>query len=198
MSLWLLILVFLKFGFLCIGGGYMLVPFLTTELVDTRGVLTAEQFANLFSIAQVTPGPIGINAATYVGYTQQGVAGAILASIALTLPPFVMTVIAVYTLKRYENHTLIRGFLAGARPATVGLIAGALLIFVEMSIAKGHIPLDYPYLLLTQADAKFTFPALSWGALAIAVVMYVLQRRTKLSMTWLILLSALLGAFLCR
>ena len=72
MTFWELYVTFFKFGLLCFGGGYMLVPLLSADLVGNApgAPLTPEAFANLVSIAQVTPGPIGINTATYVGFTQ--------------------------------------------------------------------------------------------------------------------------------
>lgn len=183
MSFLHLFLLFMKFGILCVGGGYMLVPFLNAELVEGYGIMSAETFRNLFSVAQVTPGPIGINAATYVGYTQFGVPGAVAMSVALVLPSLILTTVAVYTLKRYEAHWAVRGFLAGVRPATVGLIAGTLVIFAEMSIFTG--PLAWPP------------PGVNPGALAIAATACVLQFKTRVTLTWLILGSAALGALIC-
>ncbi len=197
MSFGWLCLTFMKFGILCIGGGYMLVPFLNNELVAQYGILTAEQFRNLFSVAQVTPGPIGINAATYVGFISYGVAGAVAVSVALVLPSLILTTLATFTLKRYESHWAVRGFLAGVRPATVGLIAGALLIFVGMSVFTGALPLDYPVRRWFDPAAVCAWPGVNRGALAIAAVAAVLQLRTKLTITWLILAAALLGAFIC-
>ena len=99
-SLFGLYWVFFKFGLLCFGGGYMLVPLLTAELVGPGKPLAPEEFANLLSIAQATPGPIGINTATYVGYTQHGVTGAVLATLGMITPAMILVILAIRLLKR--------------------------------------------------------------------------------------------------
>lgn len=200
MSLTLLFLVFAKCGLLCIGGGYMLVPFLISELVEGHQVLSLEQFTNLCGIAQVTPGPIGINSATYVGYLQQGPLGAVVASIGLVFPSFILINIAVYLLKRYEHSVGIEGFMAGARPATLGLIIGAFFIFADMSIVTGHFPVDYPWRWL-QAALAGTGPApvafaFNLGATLIFAGALWLQLRQQVRLTWLIIGSAVAGALL--
>ena len=85
----MLYLHFALYGFLCFGGGYMLIPFITADLVN-GGYLSQAEFANLSSIAQITPGPIGLNTATYVGYLQSGFPGSLLASLGLVTPAFLM------------------------------------------------------------------------------------------------------------
>ena len=96
MTLVSIFLVFFKFGLLCFGGGYMLIPLLSAELVGTgpSHPLTPEAFANLVSIAQVTPGPVGINTATYVGYTQRGVLGACLGTVGMVMPALFLVILA--------------------------------------------------------------------------------------------------------
>ena len=108
---------FFKFGLLCFGGGYMLVPLLSAELVGTgpSDPLTPEAFANLVSIAQVTPGPIGINTATYVGFTQQGILGACLGTLGIVTPAVFLVILAVKLLKRYETSIPVQGFLGCVR-----------------------------------------------------------------------------------
>ena len=81
---------FCKFSVLCFGGGYMLIPLLTAEFVDREGVLTMDQFGNLLSVAQVTPGPVGLNTATYVGFVNGGFFGSLAASLGLIAPTIVI------------------------------------------------------------------------------------------------------------
>lgn len=133
---------FFKFGLLCFGGGYMLVPLLSAELVGTgpSDPLTPEAFANLVSIAQVTPGPIGINTATYVGFTQQGILGACLGTLGIVTPAVFLVILAVKLLKRYETSIPVQGFLAGMRPASFGLVLSAAVIFAELSVFRTAIP----------------------------------------------------------
>ena len=139
-SLFGLYWVFFKFGLLCFGGGYMLVPLLTAELVGPGKPLAPGEFANLLSIAQATPGPIGINTATYVGYTQHGVVGAVLATLGMITPAMILVILAIRLLKRWESSLAVQGFLTGMRPASFGLILSAAVIFAELSVFTGEIP----------------------------------------------------------
>lgn len=192
MNLAALYLVFFKFGLLCFGGGYILIPLLQSELVEGRGVLKAQEFADLVSVAQVTPGPIGINTATYVGFTQHGVFGAVLATIGIVTPTLVMVILAAKLLKRYHSSVPIQGFLRGMRPASLGLIFAAALIFAEMSVFPGVVPWFVP--------AKYWdfLRGVSIPALLISIAALVMLVKTKVSFLYLLLASAVLGAFLCR
>ena len=192
MNLAALYLVFFKFGLLCFGGGYILIPLLQSELVEGRGVLKAQEFADLVSVAQVTPGPIGINTATYVGFTQQDVFGAVLATLGIVTPTLVLVILAAKLLKRYHSSVPVQGFLRGMRPASLGLIFAAALIFAEMSVFPGKIP--------WLAPAKYWdfLRGVSIPALLIAAVTLVILMKTKVSFLYLLLASAALGAFLCR
>ena len=193
MTLASLYLVFCKFGLLCFGGGYMLIPLLTAELVGPPPRPLAPQvFADLVSVAQVTPGPIGINTATYVGFTQFGCLGSLAATLGIVTPTLFLVIFAVTVLKRYESSIPIRGFLRGMRPASLGLILSAALIFAELSIFSVPIPWLEP-MAWTEFFRGVRVPALFIGA-ASAVILI----RTRWSFLYLIAVSALLGAFLCR
>ena len=192
MSLLHLYLVFAKFGILCFGGGYMLVPLLMAELVGAPPYpLRPEVFRDLLSIAQVTPGPIGINTATYVGFTQQGIAGAVAATAGMITPALLLVILAVKLLKKYEKSLWVQGFLAGMRPASFGLILSAAVVFAELSIFTGSLPwLEW---LRGEAAGISIHP----GALLLAVAAFIVMRRTKIPFLWLLAASALLGGFLC-
>ena len=192
MNLAALYLTFFKFGLLCFGGGYILIPLLQSELVEGRGVLKSQEFADLVSVAQVTPGPIGINTATYVGFTQQGVFGAVLATLGIVTPTLVLVILAAKLLKRYHSSVPVQGFLRGMRPASLGLIFAAALIFAEMSVFPGNIPW------LAPAEYWSFLRGTSIPALLIAVAALVILMKTKVSFLYLLLVSAALGAFLCR
>lgn len=192
MNLAALYLVFFKFGLLCFGGGYILIPLLQSELVEGRNVLAAQEFADLVSVAQVTPGPIGINTATYVGFTQHGVLGAVLATLGIVTPTLVLVILAAKLLKRYHSSVPIQGFLRGMRPASLGLIFAAALIFAEMSVFRGAIPWFRPSEWL-ECLRGVRIPALLIAACTLAVLL-----KTKVSFLYLLLISAALGALLCR
>lgn len=192
MSLSGLYFVFCKFGLLCFGGGYMLIPLLNAELVGEGRALSPREFADLVSVAQVTPGPIGINTATYVGFTQQGVLGAVLATVGIVTPTLILVILAAKLLKRYHDSIPIQGFLRGMRPAALGMIFAAALIFAELSVFSEPIPWLDP-----KRWGDF-FGGIRWTALGISIGTLVVLMRTKWSFLYLLLISALLGAFLCR
>ena len=194
-----LFLVFAKFGCICFGGGFVLVPLLIAEMVEKRHVISMEIFGNLVSIAQVTPGPIGINAATYIGYLQGGVTGSLLASLGLIFPSLVLGPLAFYSIARWKDSLVVSGMLKGIRPASLALVFFAMFLFMGMSVFTAQIPFEA--LIDLVKTGRASIPAdfgVSWGGLVIAAAVLLLMWKTKLSSTVLILLSAAAGALLCR
>ncbi len=200
MTLVSIFLVFFKFGLLCFGGGYMLIPLLSAELVGAgpSHPLTPEAFANLVSIAQVTPGPVGINTATYVGYTQQGVLGACLGTIGMVTPALFLVILAIKLLKRYETSIPVQGFLTGMRPASFGLVLSAAVIFAELSIFPGKIPWMGFWKMLADGAGMPEGFGINWGCVVIAAATVPVLMKTRINFLWLLLISALLGTLFCR
>lgn len=192
MSFTVLYLVFVKFGILCFGGGYMLVPLLMNELVGAPPrPLSPEVFRDLLSVAQVTPGPIGINTATYVGFVQQGIIGSAAATAGMITPALLLVILAVKLLRKYEKSIVIQGFLAGMRPASFGLILSAAVIFAELSIFDSPLPWKEWFC------GMWSPVGINWGALLIGIGTFVLMTKTKIPFLWLIAASAVLGGFIC-
>ena len=194
-----LFLTFAKFGCISFGGGFVLVPILIAEMVEKRQVISMDVFGNLVSVAQVTPGPIGINAATYIGYLQSGVPGSLMASLGLIFPSLLLGPLAFYAIARWKDSLLVSGMLKGVRPASLALVFYAFFLFLGMSVFTAQIPFEALVDLVKTGTASL--PAgfgLSWGALAIFAAVLILMWKTKLSSTVLILLSAAAGALLCR
>lgn len=186
-----LFLHFMVYGFLCFGGGYMLIPFITSDLVN-GGYLSQEAFANLSSIAQITPGPIGLNTATYVGFLQSGVTGSLAASFGLVAPAFIMVIAALKLLKRCEDTVWVKGFLAGMKPAALGFTCAALLIFAGMSLFTAPLPLaDWLRGIGSAVGIRYQALPLIAGAAF-------LLKKTKLPFPVVLLICALCGAFLFR
>lgn len=130
-------LIFLKYGSLCFGGGYVLVPFYIRDFVGESAHLLhlgIDEFSNLMALTQMTPGPIGINAATFFGYRLGGVPGAIVATVCLLLPGYFLLLAALKSIERFKTSSIVQGILYGVRPATVALILCALWSFMSMSI----------------------------------------------------------------
>ena len=137
---WLPILYFLKYGFLCFGGGFVLVPMYIEDFVGPAAPalnVTAEEFSNLMALSQMTPGPIGVNGATYFGFRLAGIPGALLASAALLLPGSALVYLALASLDRFKSSCVVRGVLRGARPASIALMLSALWAFLGMSAFAG-------------------------------------------------------------
>lgn len=123
---------FFKIGLFGFGGGYAMLSLIQAEVVTIHGWLTTQQFTDIVAISQMTPGPIGINSATYVGFTATGsVWGSIVATFAVCLPSFIlMLTISKYFLK-YQHHPLVESVFKGLRPAVIGLLAAAALLLMN-------------------------------------------------------------------
>ena len=116
---------FLQIGLFSIGGGYAAIPLIQSQAVEINGWLTPAQFMDLATIAEMTPGPIGINAATFVGMRVAGLPGALAASFGFVFPSLlIVSALSVYYLRRRETP-LLQSVLASLRPAVVALIAAA-------------------------------------------------------------------------
>ena len=199
MNLTTLFLVFAKFGCISFGGGFVLVPILIAEMVEKRQVISMDVFGNLVSVAQVTPGPIGINSATYIGYLQGGVPGGVIASLGLIFPSLVLGPLAFYSIARWKDSLPVAGMLKGIRPASLALVFYAVFLFMGMSVFTAQIPFQALVDLIKTGTASI--PAgfgISWGGLVICAAVMLLMWKTKISSTILILLSAAAGALLCR
>ena len=125
-----LFLSYLKIGFFGFGGGYAMLSLIQNEIVEQQGWLTASQFADIVAVSQMTPGPIAINSATYIGYTVGGFWGSVVATFAVCLPALtVMLALTKFFLKLKDNN-YVYGVLKGMRPVVVGMIAAAALLLM--------------------------------------------------------------------
>ena len=120
-----LFLSFLQVGALSFGGGYAAMPLIQEQVVNSHSWLTMAEFTNLITIAEMTPGPIAINAATFVGTQIAGVLGAVIATLGCILPSCVVVTLLAYVYMKYRNMSLLQGTLASLRPAVVAMIAKA-------------------------------------------------------------------------
>lgn len=131
-----LFLTFFLIGMFTIGGGYAMLSLIQNEVVTVHGWITDATFTDIVAISQMTPGPIGINSATYVGYevlAQQGaspflcVLGSMTATIAVVLPSFIIVLMLCKVYEKWKEHYMFKGVLSGLKPATLGLIGTAAL-----------------------------------------------------------------------
>jgi len=128
---------FFQIGLFSIGGGYAAMPIIQHQIVELHHWLNMTEFADVITISQMTPGPIAINSATFVGLRIAGLGGAVVATLGCVLPSFVIVLILAATYYRYRNLSLIQGVLGGLRPAVVALIASAGLSLLVLSFWNG-------------------------------------------------------------
>ncbi|MGP1578219.1 chromate transporter [Porphyromonas endodontalis] len=118
-----------KIGLFGFGGGYAMLSLVQDEVVVKQGWITEQQFTDIVALSQVTPGPIGINSATYIGYTATGsILGAIVATLAVSLPSFILVMLISMAFSRFRQNRWVEAAFVGIRPASVGLIASAALL----------------------------------------------------------------------
>lgn len=134
-----LFLSFLKIGLFGFGGGYAMLSLIQGEVVSDNNWLTTSQFTDIVAISQMTPGPIGINSATYVGYvavtnagysTAMGILGSAVATFAVVLPSFLLMIFVIKIFHRFHDHPVVAAMMALLRPTVVGLIAAAALLLM--------------------------------------------------------------------
>ncbi len=132
MSVYLkLIWAYLKIGLFGFGGGYAMLALIEREVV-TPGWISEQMFTDIVAISQMTPGPIGINSATYIGYVVTGsVFGSIVATLTVMLPSFLLVLYASHFIHRHKDSVAIKGIFAGLRPVVIGLIASAALLLMN-------------------------------------------------------------------
>jgi len=118
--------IFLRIGSVTFGGGLVMVPLIESEVVNTHHWLTHQEFADAFALGQITPGPVLITA-TFVGYRVAGTLGALVATVSIFLPAFLMTIAAASSLRRFRDNEQVQSFLRGVAPAVVGLLVAAAL-----------------------------------------------------------------------
>lgn len=125
-KIWLLILEFMKTGLFAVGGGLATIPFLN-EMGVKYGWFTMDTLSTMIAVSESTPGPIGINMATYVGYTVAGAGGAVFATLGLVAPSIVVICIIANYFQKFKNAKIVQMIFAGLKPAVVAFIAAACL-----------------------------------------------------------------------
>ena len=179
-----LFLTFLKIGAVSFGGGYAMIPLITSECTGA-GWLTGEEIMNFIAVSESTPGPIAINMATFIGASQGGVVGAIMATLGVVLPSFIIILIIASLVKGLMKFAGVKAFLGGIRPVIVGLIIATGLTMALSAITA-----------ISTVESTFSF---DWKALVIIGVVatthftYKKFKKKAISPILLILVSACLG-----
>lgn len=135
-----LFVTFFLIGLFTFGGGAAMLSLIQTQVVSKFGWLTEGQFTDIVAISQCTPGPIGVNCATYTGYEVAGVTGSALATFALVLPSFIIFYGIIRLYNKYHSTSLFGDVMSGLRPAVAGLIGAAALILMFRINIEGGLP----------------------------------------------------------
>lgn len=180
-----LFLSFLKIGAIAFGGGYGMLPLIREEVL-AQGWLTDDGFMNLVAVSESTPGPIAINAATYVGATQAGILGSIAATVGVILPAFLVMLLIVIILKNIIKYRPVQAFLSGLGGAVTGLI-----------LVTGILMLTSGIFGFQKIGDGFSFDLIAAVIIVLITAFSVLWkkfRKKKASPILLIAISAVLGA----
>ncbi len=174
-----LFLAFLKIGAFSFGGGYAAMPLIQAEVVNRYQWLSLSEFTDLVTISQMTPGPIAVNAASFVGNLIGGIPGAIAATIGCCLPSCLFVTLLAWLYARYRKLSLMQGILRILRPAVVAMILGAgLSILVPAVLPAGW--------------AMHSLQDVEWRALFWFLLALFLLRRTKLDPVLVMVLTGML------
>lgn len=125
---------FFQIGLFSIGGGYAAMPLIQNQVVEVHHWLTLTQFTDLITISQMTPGPIAINSATFVGMQIAGLGGAIISTIGCIFPSCIIVSLLAFVYYKYKNLKVVEGVLDGLRPAVVALVASAGLTILMLAL----------------------------------------------------------------
>lgn len=162
---------FIQIGLFSIGGGYAAMPLIQHQVVELHPWLTMTQFADIMTIAEMTPGPIAINSATFVGIRVAGIPGAIIATVGCVLPSCVIVLLLAMLYYRFKGLSLVQGVLFGLRPAVIAMIASAGFSLVLLSLGGG--------------TSLLAGGSLDGIALVIFVTGFVVLQRWKVNPIWI-------------
>ena len=171
-----LFITFFKIGLMSFGGGYAMIPLIQSE-VETHQWLDIKAFTNIISVSAMAPGPIAANSATIVGYKLNGVIGAIIACIGVTLPSFLLIIFIGKLFFKYQDNRYVKAAFYGLRAVVVGLI-----VYTAIKFAIGNDIIGGKNII----DIK---------SVAIMIVMFLLLLQNKIHPVLLILASAMIGIF---
>ncbi len=167
-----LFLIYFKIGIFSFGGGYAILAFMQSEIISEQGWMQLNEFIDVVAISQMTPGPIAVNAATYVGYKLSGFLGALFATVGVISVSMILILSAASALEKNKNSRYIKGLFRGLRPAVLGMIAAA-----AYSIGKSAI-----------VDLQ---------TIIIAGIVVLVSWKIKMHPIFMILASGVVGIVLC-
>lgn len=174
---------FFQIGLFSVGGGYAAMPIIEHQVVELHGWMTMQEFVDIITISQMTPGPIAVNSATFVGIQIAGLPGAIIATLGCIFPSCIIVLTLAWVYSRYRNLSVVQGVLGGLRPAVIAMIASAGLSILVLSLWNGAA------VSLNPAD-------LDWVSLLLFVGALFALRRWKLNPIYAMLACGGIGLVL--
>jgi chromate transporter len=174
---------FFQVGLFSIGGGYAAMPLIEEQVVNLNHWLTSGEFVDIITISQMTPGPIALNTATFVGMRVDGVLGAVIATLGCITPSCIIVLILAFLYSKYKNQWGIQGALTGLRPVVVSLIASA-----GMSII-----LTAFFTESTKTWLDISLSAFDYAAFGLFGIAFFVLRKFKVSPIYVMLGSGVLG-----
>ena len=171
---------FLQIGLFSFGGGYAAMPLIQSQVVTAHGWLSMSEFTDLITISQMTPGPIAINSATFVGIKIEGLPGALVATIGCILPSCILVTLIAGLYLKYQNVNALQSVLNSLRPAVVAMIASA-----GISILVTAFWGSETHAVLAETN---------WTLVIIFAVCILLLRKFKMNPIWVMLLAGIMNA----
>ena len=172
--------VFFQIGLFSFGGGYAALPLIQNQVVDTYRWLNMNEFADIITISQMTPGPIAINSATFVGTRIAGIGGATVATLGCILPSSAIVLLLSVLYNKYRELNVMQGILDGLHPAIVGLIASAGLSMIVQALWNG-------------GAISFRADRIDFIAIALITLCFVALRKTKMDPVLVMLGAGAIG-----
>lgn len=181
MIFWQLFIEFVKIGSLSFGGGYAALPLIEEAVVNQQQWISATEMVDMITISQMTPGPVAINTATFVGMKIGGFSGAIVATLGVVTPSFFIVLLLASLYYRFKGFSIIQGIVRGLRPAVIALIASAGWTILQTALFQ-------------QADGNDTISLqnLKIEGLVIMLICLLLIRKTKISPITIMLIAGVL------
>ncbi len=173
---------FFQIGMFSFGGGMAAMPLIQSQVVNGHGWLTITQFTDLITIAQMTPGPIAINAATFVGIRIAGIPGALVATLGCVMPSSILVLILAWLYHKYRDIPIVKGFLSGLRPAVVALIASAGLTIITIAFWG-------------ESGISAGMSSFNWIAFNMFAISLFLLRRWKVNPILIMAICGVIGGF---
>ena len=171
---------FIQIGMFSFGGGYAAMPLIQGQVATDHGWLTMSEFTDLITISQMTPGPIAVNSATFVGLKIAGIPGAVVATLGCILPSCIIVTVLAKLYLKYRSMDMLQGVLCSLRPAVVAMIASAGILILMTAFWGSN---------------TITFTGTKWVMVLIFAICVVILRKTKMNPIWVMVLAGVIKVF---